>query len=158
MPIFEASLFSQIIPAFLLVFVIVYAILQKAKIFGDNVYKIDALVSFAIALIFVVAEPSRNFVVGLMPFLGAALAVMIVFLILYGFVGGELKEGKQWMKITFGILAGIFLIAIVLYVSGWYKLLDSTLYSVFGTGFWSGLLLIVIIAGAVIFVLKSKKE
>jgi hypothetical protein len=158
MPIFEYSLFSQIIPAFLLIFVIVYAILQKSKLFGDGVYKIDALVSFAIALLFVIARPARDFVVNLMPFLGVALGVMLVFLVLYGFVGGELKEGKKWMKVTFGILAGIFLVAVVLYVSGWYKNLDSYLYGMFGTGFWSGLILVVIIGGAVIFVMKSGKK
>lgn len=154
--IFEYSLISQILPAFLLVFVLIYAILQKSKLLGEN-SKADALISLAIALLFIIAPTARNFVVNMMPFLAVGLAVLLVFLILYGFVGGELKEGKKWMKITFGILAGIFVIAVVLYLTG-FSNFTSQLYNIFGPEIWAGLVLIVIIVGAVVFVMKGGKS
>lgn len=148
--IFDYALLTQIVPAFLLIFVLVYAILQKAKILDGN-NKIDALISFAIALIFVVTPPARDFVVGIMPFLAVALSVFLAFLILYGFVGGELKEGPKWMKTAFGVLAGIFLLAVIFYLTG----LGAKLEELIGPGVWSGVLLIIIIGGAVFLILRK---
>lgn len=154
--IFEYSLFSEIVPAFLLIFVLVFAILQKSKLLGDGKSKNDALVSLAIALIFVIAEPARHFVVSIMPYLAVGLAVMLVFLVLYGFVGGELNVGPKWMKVTFGILAGLFVLVVILYVSGLWRDIDGFFNNVLGSGSWTSLLVLAIIAGAVAFVMKGK--
>jgi hypothetical protein len=151
--IFDYTLLTQIVPAFLLIFVLIYAILQKSKLLGDGNVKIDALVSFAISVLFVVTPPARDFVVSIMPYLAVALGVMLVYLIMYGFVGGELKEGTKNMKIVFGILAGIFLVVVIFVITGAWEKLER----VIGPGVWSAILLIIIIAGAVFLVLRKGK-
>ena len=45
------SVYSQTIFIFLLVFVVVFAILQKTKVLGDGKKQIDALVALAVALL-----------------------------------------------------------------------------------------------------------
>jgi hypothetical protein len=156
MSIFDYSLLSQIIPAFLLIFVLVFAILQKSQLLGDAAQKANLIISFAIGVLFIIAAPARNFVIGVMPFLAIALAVMLSFLILWGFIAGKDWASNKWMKPVFGILIGIFIVAVVLYVSGVWADIDDIFLNWFGTGFWSGLILLVIIGGAVFFVMKGK--
>jgi hypothetical protein len=100
---------------FLLVFVVVFAILQKSKILGEGKAQIDAIVALVIGLLLIGLPQPRNIIVGIMPWMAVGVAVILVFLILYGFVAGDLSQAKPWMKITFGILAGIFTIVIVLF-------------------------------------------
>ena len=143
--IFESIIFTEMILPFLLVFVLVFAILQKSKILGEGKAQIDALVSLVIGLILIVFETPRNLIVNLMPWLAVGLVVILVFMLLYGFVGGDLKEGKPWMKIVFGILAGIFVIGLVIYYGGVWSIIKEWFSD--SSSIWSNVILIVIIGG-----------
>lgn len=124
--IFEHPFFTEMLLPFLLVFVVVFAILQKSKILGEGKAQIDAIVSLVIGLILIGVPQPRNILVGILPWMAVGVAVILVFLILYGFVAGDLSNSPKWMKITFGILAGIFTLGVVLYISGvWEIIWDS---------------------------------
>lgn len=153
--IFDYSLFSQILPAFLLIFVLVFAILQKAKIVSEEA-KTNLLISLAVALMFIFVPFARNFVVGIMPFLAIALAVMLAFFIMWGFVAGDQWNQNKWIKPVFGALIGIFLLGVVLYVSGWWNLIQDNFYGVLGPNGWAVIILVVIIVGAIALVWKKK--
>lgn len=156
--IFDNPIFSEMLLPFLLVFVVVFAILQKSKVLGDGKAQIDALVSLAIALILIIFPQPRSIVVELMPWLAVGVSVILVFLILYGFVAGDLsgENVKPWMKIVFGILAGLFVTGVVVYVSGaWSVLLD---WFSFGGDVWLNVFLIFIIIGAVVVAVVSGKS
>ena len=153
--ILNYSLFSQILPAFLLIFVLVFAVLQRAKILGEN-NSTNALISLAVALMFIFVPFARDFVVGIMPFLAIALAVMLVFFILLGFVVGDQWNQNKWIKPVFGILIGIFLVAVILFVSGWWNLIANNFTNILGPNGWAVIILIVIIGGAVALVWKKK--
>jgi len=118
MGIFANAFFTEMLLPFLLVFVVVFAILQKSKILGDGKAQIDAIVSLVVGLILIGVPQPRNIIVGIMPWMAVGIAVILVFLILYGFVAGDLSKAPDWMKVTFGILAGLFTLAVVLSVSG----------------------------------------
>jgi len=75
------SFIWEIIPAFLLIFVLIFAILQKSKILGSDKKQIDALIALAIALIFITVPVTRGIVVNLMPWLAVGVTVILVFLI-----------------------------------------------------------------------------
>jgi len=159
--IFDNPFFTEMLLPFLLVFVVVFAILQKSKILGDGKAQIDAIVSLVIGLLLIIAPFSRDFIVRLMPLMVVGVAVILVFLILYGFVAGDLTEAPPWMKTTFGILAGIFVIAIVLYVSGFGASLVSWINGSSESSFWTNALMVILIAGAMavaIFSGKKKKK
>lgn len=156
MAILDSPILTEVLLPFLLVFVLVFAILQKSKVLGDGKSQLDALVSLAIALILIAFETPRDIVVNLMPWLAVGLAVILVFMIMYGFVAGDLSSAPDWLKWTFGILAGIFTIGVVLYVTGFYEII----YDWFsGTeSILADVVIIVVIVGALIVALRSGKS
>ncbi len=161
--IFANAFFTEMLLPFLLVFVVVFAILQKSKILGDGKAQIDAMVAMVVGLLLIGVPGPRDVIVGIMPWMAVGVAVILVFMILYGFVAGDLSGDKvnPWMKITFGILAGLFTLAVVLVVSdlgdiilGW--------FSWSGSGeVWMNVLMVALVFGAMavaIFSGKKKKE
>ena len=147
MDLFTTDLFTKGILPFLLVFVLIFAILQKSKIFGEGKSQIDALISLAIALILIGMPTPREIILNIVPWLAVALVILFVVLVIYGF-GGEYDDKKglklpKWFNQTVLGLAILFVVILVLVVTnGWVTLkgwLSSS--SVFGNVF-----LIVVIA------------
>ena len=156
--IFTSPIFTEMILPFLLVFVLVFAILQKSKVLGEGKSQIDALVSLAIGLILIVFPTPRDIVVNITPWLGVGVVVMLVFMILYGFVAGDLSKADDWMKITFGILAGLFTIGVVIYVTGLYKVIGGWV-SGGDSDIWANVIMIILVVGAMaVAVFTGKKK
>ena len=155
---FDSILFTQGILPFLLIFVLIFAILQKSKLLGEGKAQIDALVSLVIALILIGAPGPRSIVVDLMPWLAVGVAILLVFFLLYGFVVGDLSSVAPWMKITFGILAGLFTIGVILYVTGLWGNVEGWFSGDGGGEVWGGIILIIIIAGALAVAIATGKK
>jgi len=155
--IFTNPLFVETILPFLLMFTLVFAILEKTKILGDGKRQIDAIVSLAIALIFIAFGSATDIVVRMIPVLGIALVVILIFMILLGsmFQSGNF-EMPDWLKIVVGILVAILVIATVLVLTGG---LDYIINFIYGEN--SGILingfLVLIIVGAILAVVFGKK-
>jgi len=92
---------------FLFVFVVMYAILAKIKILGENKF-IHLLVSFIIAIIFVVFSSAREYVIQLTPWFAVALLLLFFVLVLIGF---STKKMDALMTPT---LAGVFITLLVI--------------------------------------------
>ena len=158
--IFDNPFFTEMLLPFLLVFVVVFAILQKSKILGEGRAQIDAMVSLVIGLILIGVPGPRDIIVGIMPWLAVGVAVILVFLILYGFVAGDLSGNnvKPWMKITFGILAGLFTIGVVLYVTGVWEYILGWFSGGESSDVWMNVVMIALVVGAgVVAVVSGKK-
>jgi hypothetical protein len=155
MALFESIPFLEEAVLFLLVFVVVFAILQKSKILGDNVSKINSLVALSFALIFVGVSSTTDLISRMIPFVAVALSVILMFLLLWGFVGGEIGSLPKGIKNTLITLSAIFMIVLVLYISGWWTDLKA------GTWFNSGILYTVLafvaVVAAVVYVIVSSK-
>lgn len=156
--IFTNPLFSQVILPFLLVFVLVFAILDKSKLLGDGKRQINAIISLVIALIFLGFAQAVGIVVNLIPVVSVVLVIILVFYLMLGFVfndGGGLVIGKG-MKIAGGIIVFLILIVAVLVVTDyWSKFL--AFFS--GGGSWvSTLIMVAVIAGALAVVLATGKK
>ena len=150
----------KIIYPFLLVFTLVFAILQKSKILGEDKRQIDALVALAVGLIVVAFSWATNIIAGLMPFLAVSVVILLVFMILYGFVASDMREGlklPKQLQYGIGILAGIALIIAVIVATGQW---DKAYNALFGGGSFSSLasniLMIAIILGALAVVILIK--
>ncbi len=157
--IFDNPFFTEMLLPFLLVFVVVFAILQKSKILGEGRAQVDAIVGMVIGLILIGVPGPRDIVVGIMPWLAVGIAVILVFLILYGFVAGDLSGSKMptGIKITFGVLAAIFTVWVVLFVSGF----GSKIWDSFGgsSDVWMNIVMIALVVGVVgVAVYGGKKE
>jgi len=158
--IFDNPFFTEMLLPFLLVFVVVFAILQKSKVLGEGKAQMDAMVALVIGLLLIGVPQPREIIVGIMPWLAVGVAVILVFLILYGFVAGDLSGAnvKPWMKITFGILAGLFTLGILLYVTGF----GSTILDWFSEGSvsdaWTNILIVALVIGAMVVAVLSGKK
>jgi len=156
--IFASWFFTEMLLPFLLVFVVIFAIFQKSKILGDGKAQIDAIVAAVIGLILIGVPQPRAIVVAIMPWLAVGVAVILVFLILYGFVAGDLSDAPNWMKITFGIIAGLFTLAVVLYVSGFGSIFTEWLSGGESSGIWMNVLMIILVIGAMAVAIFSGKK
>lgn len=159
--ILSYPIFQNIILPFLLIFTIVFAILQKSKILGDGKKQIDALVALAIGLIVVSYAAYTDVISKLLPVMAVLMVVILAFLILYGmaFVNEEFKLHKG-IQVTIGIIAVIVVLAALAYFTDAWSYFSTFLAG--GTiGEWSGsavvanIILIVIIVAAVAAVWRT---
>jgi hypothetical protein len=156
---FDTVLFTEGVLPFVLIFVLVFAILQKTKLLGEGKKQIDSLVAMVIGLITVGFTYQTGLIVNFVSWLGIGLAVLLIFFILYGFVAADGKKGleiENWMKWTFLGLISLFVAGVVLYTTG---LWDKVLSGLGGNNEWAtGIIMIVIIGVVVAVVLSGKKN
>jgi len=95
--IFSSPLFVETILPFLLVFTLVFAILEKTKILGDERRQIDAIVALVIGLMFVAFDGPNNIIVNMVPIFGIALVVLLIFMVLLGFLYS--REVLNYIKV-----------------------------------------------------------
>jgi len=163
--ILSSPLAVRVIYPFLLVFTLVFAVLQKSKILGDDKKQVDSLVALSIALIVIAFSWSTDVIINLMPFLAVSLVILLVFMILYGFVasvddkGLELHSGIKWGIFALIVIA---LIIMVLLVTGqWERIYYSLFIDYSGNSVLSNIILLVIVLGAmavVIFPFRGGKK
>ena len=156
--IFDNPFFTEMLLPFLLVFVVVFAILQKSKVLGEGKEQIDAIVALVVGLILIGVPQPRDIIVGIMPWMAVGIAVILVFLILYGFVAGDLSNAPDWMKATFGIMAGLFTLAVVLYISGLGSVIMDWVSGPGGSDTWTSVLMIVLVLGAMAVAIFGNKK
>ncbi|HLC53210.1 MAG TPA: hypothetical protein VJK03_01585 [Candidatus Nanoarchaeia archaeon] len=117
--ILSHPLFVETILPFLLVFTLVFAILQKTEILGKGKRQIDAIVAAVIGLIVVSFGYATGVIVSLIPFMAVGAVVILVFLLLYGMVfePGKFQVHKG-IKVTVGILVAIGVIVATMIATG----------------------------------------
>ncbi|MBX4196479.1 hypothetical protein KW805_02745 [Candidatus Pacearchaeota archaeon] len=119
--ILQSPLFVELVLPFLLIFALVFAVLQKTKILGDGKRQLDAIVALVIGLIFVSFAWAVQLTVQLVSFSAVALIVGLVFLMMWGMFHepGTFQIHKN-VKMAVGILALIaVVIAVLVYSGGW---------------------------------------
>ena len=149
---------AKFILPFLLVFFIVFAILERTKIFGEGKKQLNALTSFVIGLIFVGAVYPKLVVGNIILFLTVAIVCVFVILLLWGFVFGNDKEVKIPKYLVFGLGAVVTIAFIwaVLWATGW-----SSSITIFFSGSGMGqtiatnIAFLVVIAAALALILKG---
>jgi hypothetical protein len=160
--ILQHWIFTRFALPFLLVFFVVFALLEKTKLLGDGKKQVNALVAFIIGLIAISVAYPIDVINNLILFLTIAIIVVFVGLILWGFVsGGEAKVENKYIKWVIGVVIVVALIWAVLWASKlalpFYDFLFSQEWS--GT-FWTNVAFIAVIAIALALVLKggAKKD
>jgi len=102
----DMGVFAYVIP-FLLIFAVVFAILQKTKLLGDNNPSVQAIVALAVGLLSLQFDFVSTFYANIFPKFGIGLAVFLVLIILLGFFytgsEGEPKTAIKWIGWFTGI-------------------------------------------------------
>lgn len=150
--LFLTPLFVDYILPFILVFTLIFAILQKTQLFGEGKKQIDALIGLVIGLILIAFPPARDIIVLLMPFVAVFAVILLVFMLLYGFiVGGTGTVLGKWWQIGFAALLAITLGSYLLIVTDYWTPL---LHFLFGGGgqIFTTLIMIIFIVGVIVAV------
>lgn len=99
------------IAAFLLVFIVIFAVLYKLELVGENRW-VQLFVSFLIASIFVSAAGTKDYVLTVVPWIAVLIITLFFILLLLGFVGKEASFMNKGVGIaTVIILALVFLVS-----------------------------------------------
>jgi hypothetical protein len=158
--IFQHEIVTSFVLPFLLMFFIVFALLEKTKVLGGDKKQISALVAFVIGLIFISAFTPKMVVEDIILFLAVALVIVFAGLLLFSFgIGGDGKIDEKWFKGVFGVIIAIGLLVTVLWSAGvldnvWNFLFDNS----WSSEFWINALFIIVIAGALAIAIGSKAK
>lgn len=163
--IFENPILINFIYPFCLIFFILFAILDRTKIFGEEKKQINALVAFIISFIFVTAVFPKTIVSNLILFLVLALVIVFIILLIWGFImGGEslkiFENSKPGFKILVGILIVIGVAIAVLWAAGvdTGSLFSKLFNSDWSKSFWTNVLFILVVAIALAFILMTSSS
>ncbi len=155
--IFGEDIFILTILPFALMFVLIFAILQRTKILGTS-KQIDAIISFIFAVIFVAFSPAVGVTIKLIPIISVAIVILLVFMLMWGFIGGGVPVLNKGLKITAGIMMLITLIISILWATNTLSVVLSVFKLSWGDQIVSSIMLFVFMAIIFAVVLTSKPE
>lgn len=150
---------TELILPFLLVFTLIFAILDKTKILGEGKRQINAIISLVVGLIFVSYTYAVGISIKLIGVMAVIAVIILVFMLLFAFVYHE-KEFKmpRGLTITFGVLIAIVLVVSLLVFTGYWGMITSAFYEGSGSAFSRNIIFLVIIIGAIWLVLATGKD
>lgn len=157
----QYPIFTRFILPFLLIFFIVFAILEKTNVLGKDKRQLNALISFVIGLIFVTVLSPTLIVSNLILFLTISLVIVFVVLLIWGFVSGEegfnLKEHKFLRTVLLIVVLIAVIFAVIWAITG--TNFSGIINFLFGQGwsnsFWTNFIFVVLIAVAIALVWRS---
>jgi len=149
--------FYDVVLPFLLIFTIVFAVLQKTEVLGKQ-KNIDSMVAFAIALFFVAAPKVVDAIQISLPRVAAALVVLMSLMLLIGFVAS--KEGTEnFLKLkSVQVIAGLLVAVTIglIFLDAFDYWDDFWEWSGFDTGVAMAVLFLAIMALIIWFVSKGE--
>jgi len=157
--IFGIDWFTKVILPFILVFVLIFAILERSKILGEEKTQINSIVSLVMALIMIGVPLARGIIVDIVPVVAVIAVVLLVFMLILGMVGAT-HEGKlnKPLQITTGIIIGIAIIITLLYSTGWLPKIKTITEQPWASQLWQSLIFIAVIITVIVIAVRSAKE
>jgi len=143
--------------AFLLVFIVIYAILKKTEVLGGS-EAIMLFVSFILSSFFIVEASLVEFVQFSSAWFGVIVIGLFFLIVIFAFVPGIdskafFGKGNWFAWVLLGLLVAFFVISSA-YVFNW-AVNWGVVQDWFDTD-WFGMILLLVIAGVVSFVLAKK--
>lgn len=154
------GIFDVILP-FLLVFTLVFAVLQRIKLFGDDKKSINIVVALIIGILTVVPHVTGRYpaqydpvaiINSLLPSVGVLSVVIILILFLWGMFGGEYSGSS---------VPGIIMVLILLVIGyifgttvGWWEAPSQTFGSWWSSSL-STLVIVILVFGVIIWFITS---
>jgi hypothetical protein len=149
----DMGVFAYVLP-FLLIFAVVFAILTKTKLFGEENRMAVVIVALAVGLLSLQFDFVASFFAVIFPRFGVGIAVMLVLLIALALWKSDMKDGKldsgSWIGYIVGI--GVVIWALTAW-GGWGG--DNVVGSFLDENFWALITLTLIIIG--IYLIARKK-
>ena len=158
--ILTSPFFVEYVLPFVLIFTVVFAILQKSMILGKEKKQIDAIVALVIALIVISFANAVGIINSLLPFMAVSIAIILVFLILVAMLYIKDKEFElpKGLKNT---LIGLIVIAVaiaVLITTGAWDYILARYFNNSGEGLANVIFVVVILIAVAAAVSWKKKS
>ncbi len=156
--------FLDIIVPFLLIFIIIYAILQKTKILGEGKKNYNIVVALAISLAAIIphvvnpggAADVVYIINNSLPNVSVILIAIVMFLLLIGLMGGQVRWIGSATTGWIALLAGLVILYIFGVSAGWFGpiqqlgwLMDSDTQAI---------VIIILVFGLIIWFITSDSE
>lgn len=158
--IFSSPLAFQVILPFLLVFTLVFAVLDKSEVLGKDKRRINALVALIIGLIVVAFGRAVYIINNMIPFLAVSLVIILVFMILVGALyeqgSFKLSDNVKWILMI--VIAIAVIIASLYFTGAWDYLYSYVMSGGSASTTVANILFIVLIVVAVAFVFWGAKS
>lgn len=100
------------IMAFLLVFIVTYALLAKTKILGSNNF-IHLFLSFVIAIVFSVSPAASEYTVATIPWVIVLLAVLFSIMLTFALVKGNIEDLVKSPVVAIILVAVVLIIFVI---------------------------------------------
>ncbi len=156
MALFAQDFLLEMVLPFVLLFVVTFAVLEKSKLLGDAKHQINALVSMVLGAMLISFPTPRDIMVSILPWFSVGIAVLLVFFLLYGFFGSDLSKGApKSIKITLGIMTGIFTLCVVIFTTGLDKIISR--WAGANSQFFLNSFIVLIVIGVIVWVILSSK-
>ncbi len=159
--IFQNPIFTRFILPFAIIVSIIYAVLEKTKLLGEDKHQLNAIIAFSIGLLFVSFVSPTLIIQNMILFLSIAIIMLFVILLLWGFIFGK-KEGfelEKGMKITLGAIVGVAFAFGILWATGMLgKIVDILFKQKWSGTFWTNFLFILIVVVSLVIILSKKKK
>jgi len=143
--------FLNVILPFLLIFVVVYAILEKSNILGTGKKNANLIVALVIGFIFIGVQSFVGFTLKIIPIVAIFLIILLCYFLIFGFIG---ISGNKGIQIALGIIFGLAFIASILWATG---LLAKITASSINSDVIGVIVLIIILGGAIALTLSTSK-
>lgn len=155
--IFSTAL-GQVVLVFILIFTIVFAVLQKSKLFGADKKQIDALIGLAVGLIVTSYGYANDLISNILPVMAIGLVVILAFLMLWAFVWpNEEFKVAGWVKWVVAAIAAIVVIVTMLILTDTWNSVIS-LFSGSSSTWLTNIIFVVLIIAAVAVALFFGKD
>jgi len=104
----DLGVFAYVLP-FLMIFALVYGILAKSQILGDN-RGVNAVIALSFGLLALQFDYVSGFYASIFPYAGMGLAVLLVGLILTGLIAPEGAKVGRWIWFGLGVIIFLFVL------------------------------------------------
>ena len=151
--IFTHPFFTNILLPFLLIFVVIYAILEKTKVLGDEKKYANLFVAVIVGFIFIGVQSLVGFTLRFIPLIATMVIILLGYFLVFGFIG--VKQEARGMQITLGILFGIAILASIAWSFGLFEKIQLGNIS---SDVMAMIVFFVIFGGAVALVLATGKK
>jgi hypothetical protein len=163
----EIGVFSYVIP-FLLIFAVVFAILDKTKLLSSKNDKgnyenenkgITAIIAISIALLALQFDLVSTFFATIFPRLGIGISILLVVIILAGFFMPDMDQGKKGTKWVGWVLVGGIVIWSLISWTSWTSGIDSggAIGVFLGEYIWS-IVVLGIVGGVIFAIVRGGKK
>ena len=105
---------NAILP-FLLIFTVIFAILERTKLLGDEKKSANLIIALVIGFIFISVQTAVGFTLRFIPIISVFIIVLLCIFLIFGFIDIHKNKGVQ---ITLGVVFGIALLVSILWATG----------------------------------------